>query len=48
MLYEIAHTIRDRMPWLWQMTDRVNSMLFTLRYGQRVAQIEKTWGKGIP
>lgn len=48
MLYEIAHIVRDRMPWLWQMTDRVNSMLFTLRYGQRVAQIEKTWGKGIP
>uniref|UniRef100_UPI004028A3AC GNAT family N-acetyltransferase n=1 Tax=Prevotella sp. TaxID=59823 RepID=UPI004028A3AC len=48
MLYEIAHTIRGRMPWLWQMTDRVNSMLFTLRYDQKVKQIEKMWGEGIP
>ncbi len=48
MLYKIAHIIRDRMPWLWQMTDRVNSMLFTLLYGQKVKQIEKMWGEDVP
>lgn len=40
MLYEIAHILRDRMPWLWDMVERLNAMLFQMRYGKRVRSVE--------
>ena len=36
MLYKIAHIIRDKMGWLWYLIERLNSVLFSLRYGKRV------------
>lgn len=33
-LYGIAHTVRDRMGWLWDIIEMVNSWLFFLRYGR--------------
>lgn len=40
MLYAIAHFLRDRMPWLWDVVDAINSWLFSLRYGRRLKDIE--------
>lgn len=40
MLYKIAHFLRDRMPWLWDLIDIVNSMLFHIRFGKRLESIE--------
>lgn len=40
MLYAIAHFMRDRMPWLWDLVDAFNSWLFSLRYGRRLKDIE--------
>lgn len=40
MLYEIAHVLRDRMPWLWDLVERLNAMLFRMRYGKRVRKVE--------
>ncbi len=40
MLYAIAHFLRDRMPWLWDLVDAINSWLFSLRYGRRLKDIE--------
>ena len=40
MLYKIAHFLRDRMPWLWDLVDVVNSMLFRVRYGGKLKNIE--------
>lgn len=40
MLYAIAHFLRDRMPWLWDIVDRVNSALFSLRYGRKLRAAE--------
>lgn len=36
MLYAIAHFLRDKMPWLWDLVDILNSFLFSLRYGSKL------------
>lgn len=36
MLYAIAHFLRDKMPWLWDFIDMLNSFLFTLYYGGKL------------
>lgn len=36
MLYAIAHFLRDKMPWIWDMVDMLNSSLFSLRYGNKL------------
>lgn len=49
MLYAIAHFLRDKMPWLWDLIDILNSFLFSLRYGKKLRKIteivSKTFGK---
>ena len=36
MLYQIAHIVRDRLGWLWNLIERLNSWLFSIRYGRRL------------
>ena len=36
MLYKIAHILRDKMGWLWNLIEGFNSMLFALRYGRNL------------
>lgn len=36
MLYKIAHILRDRLSWLWDIIEMVNSLLFSLRFGRRL------------
>lgn len=40
MLYAIAHFLRDKMPWLWDLVDVLNSWLFSLRFGGKLSRIE--------
>lgn len=40
MLYAIAHFLRDKMPWLWDLVDILNSVLFNLRYGKKLRAVE--------
>lgn len=40
MLYAIAHFLRDKMPWLWDLVDIINSALFNLRYGSKLHAVE--------
>lgn len=40
MLYKIAHFLRDQMPWLWDLVDILNSMLFRIRYGNKLKHVE--------
>lgn len=40
MLYTIAHFLRDKMPWLWDLVDVLNSWLFCLRFGGKLSKIE--------
>lgn len=36
MLYKIAHILRDKLSWLWNLIELLNSWLFSIRYGKKV------------
>lgn len=40
MLYAIAHFLRDKLPWIWDLIDILNSWLFSLRFGGRLGEVE--------
>lgn len=42
MLYVIAHFLRDKLPFIWDLVDTLNSCLFSLRYGRKLKSIEET------
>ncbi len=39
MLYSIAHFIKDKIPFVWGIIDLINSFLFSLRYGRKLARV---------
>lgn len=39
MLYALAHFLRDKCPWLWDLVESFNSFLFSIRYGRRLKQL---------
>lgn len=43
MLYAIAHFLRDKMGWLWNLIEVINSCLFSLRYGRKVKDFAFTF-----
>lgn len=34
MLYKIAHILRDKLSWLWNIIEWLNGVIFNLRYGK--------------
>lgn len=40
MLYKLAHFIRDKIPFIWDLIDILNSCLFILRYGRKLKSVE--------
>lgn len=36
MLYKLAHLLRDKLSWLWNLIELLNSWLFSMRYGKKV------------
>ena len=40
MLYKIAHIIRDKFSWLWDIIEYMNSFLFNIRYGKKLKNID--------
>ena len=36
MLYSLAHILRDKLPWVWDAVEAVNSKLFDVRYGKKL------------
>lgn len=40
MLYAIAHFLRDKLPWIWDLIDILNSWLFGMRFGSKLGKIE--------
>ena len=40
MLYKIAHIIRDKFSWLWDIIEYLNSFLFNIRYGKELENID--------
>lgn len=41
MLYRLAHYLRDKLPFIWDLIDILNSILFSLRYGSKLKSIEE-------
>lgn len=41
MLYTLAHKIQHYFPWIWEMIEDINSLLFAVRYGHRLKGHEK-------
>lgn len=41
-LYSIAHFLKDKLSWLWNLIERINSMLFSIRYGKKVKAFQFT------
>lgn len=41
MLYTIAHFLRDKLPFIWDLVDVFNSCLFSLRYGRQLKSVEE-------
>lgn len=42
MLYEFAHILKDRLSWLWNLIEMLNSWLFSIRYGKKVKDFSFT------
>lgn len=42
MFYKIAHFLRDKLPFIWDLIDILNSCLFTLRYGRKLKSVEES------
>ena len=42
MLYKIAHILRDRLSWLWNLIEGFNGWLFALRYGKKLKRFAFT------
>lgn len=40
MLYNIAHYFRDKLPWIWDLIDVLNSWFFSLRFGGKLKAVE--------
>lgn len=40
MLYAIAHFLRDKLPFIWDLIDILNSGLFAIRYGRKFKSVE--------
>ena len=36
MLYALAHFLRDKLSWLWNLVENINAGLFSLRYGKKL------------
>ena len=45
MLYHLAHILRDHFPFLWDWVSKLNSCLFTVRYGKGMKGIDSVLQK---
>ena len=36
MLYKIAHILRDKLSWLWNIIEWINGIIFYMRYGKKL------------
>lgn len=42
MLYKIAHILRDKLSWLWNIIEWINGVIFYMRYGKKLKAISFT------
>jgi len=41
-LYQLAHTLKDKLPFIWDAIEKMNEWLFLLRYGRKVKNLVVT------
>lgn len=39
MLYKLAHILRDKFPWMWNLIEWLNGLFFVLRYAKKIGRI---------
>lgn len=39
-LYQIAHALKDKVPFLWNAIEKLNGRLFILRYGKKLKKVQ--------
>lgn len=42
MLYKIAHILRDKLSWLWNLIEWVNGLMFSMKYGKKLRKFAFT------
>ena len=42
MLYKIAHILRDKLIWLWNIVEWINGVIFYMRYGKKLKKLRLT------
>lgn len=42
MLYKIAHILRDKLSWLWNIIEWINSVIFSMRYEKKLKSFSFT------
>ena len=42
MLYKIAHILRDKLSWLWNIIEWINGVIFYMRYGKKLKDFSFT------
>ena len=42
MLYKIAHLLRDKLSWLWNIIEWINGVIFFMRYGKKLKNLRLT------
>ena len=42
MIYKIAHFLRDKFPFIWDLIDIINSYLFSMRYERKLKIVEQS------
>ena len=42
MLYKIAHILRDKLSWLWNVIEWINGVIFSMRYGKLLKRFHFT------
>lgn len=47
MIYELAHTIKDKLHFLWSCIEYGNSIAFSIRYGKKLVDIDNVVNEGI-
>ena len=48
MLYTIAHILRDKLSWLWNIIEWINGLIFYMRYGKKLKAFSFTTVPDMP
>ena len=40
MLYKIAHILRNKLSWLWNIIEWMNGLIFSIRYGKKLKKFD--------